>query len=170
MLEAISYGWWYAARLPQGRVAVAVASDPEFVKHAQMRQPEYWLSHLASTRHLATALAGCRFVSERLLVRSAASFMLSRAVDDGWLAVGDAASAFDPIAAQGIYKSLVTSLEAAPAIVSYLDGDASGLETYQTTITERFDAYLTIRNYFYGLETRWPASPFWQRRHDRTSL
>ena len=31
MLEAVPYGWWYAAKLPGGRLAVSVASDPEII-------------------------------------------------------------------------------------------------------------------------------------------
>jgi hypothetical protein len=27
MLEAVEYGWWYAARLPDNRLAVSVATD-----------------------------------------------------------------------------------------------------------------------------------------------
>jgi len=86
-----------------------------------------------------------------------------------WLAVGDAASTYDPISSQGIYKALRNGLEAAKAIASYLHGDSQGLKEYESAITSQFDNYLTYRNYFYQMERRWLASPFWQQRQERTS-
>ena len=86
-----------------------------------------------------------------------------------WIAVGDAASAFDPIASQGIYKALSDGLEAARAIAAYLRGSRDALDAYRAMVTERFEAYLENRNYFYRLENRWPASAFWSRRRARTT-
>jgi flavin-dependent dehydrogenase len=82
----------------------------------------------------------------------------------GWLAVGDAASAYDPISSQGIYKALADGLAAAPAIVAWLDGEPGGIVDYRNGVAERFLEYLSIRSYFYGAERRWEGAPFWQRR------
>lgn len=45
-------------------------------------------------------------------VRPAESSRLDRAAGEDWLAVGDAASAWDPLSSQGVYRALVTGLEA----------------------------------------------------------
>ncbi|MEK6258944.1 MAG: FAD-dependent monooxygenase [Planctomycetota bacterium] len=170
LLEAVEYGWWYAARLPNGRVAVAVASDAEIIKHAALRSPQNWLAHLGRTNHLAGRLANCRFIPNSVLVCPSSSFVLDNPTGDRWLAVGDAASAYDPISAQGIYKSLMDGLDAADSIVNFLTADGSRLDAFQAGIFSRFDAYLHMRNYFYGLEQRWTAAPFWARRLQRTAL
>ncbi len=49
---------------------------------------------------------------------NAASSCLSHAAGPGWIAVGDAASAFDPIASQGLVNALSSALVAAGAILS----------------------------------------------------
>jgi flavin-dependent dehydrogenase len=131
MLEAVEYGWWYAARLPDDRLTVALASDPAIIKQAALHTPERWLARLQQTQHLARAIIGCDFGAAGLVVRVAPSFVLDSAVGDGWLAVGDAAAAYDPIASQGIYKAMLDGLQAAEVIVAWLGGDTGALDAYQ---------------------------------------
>jgi len=84
--------------------------------------------------------------------------------------VGDAASSYDPISSQGIHKALAEGLQVANVIIAYLGGDADRLQDYQSSVIASFDNYLQIRNYFYGLEIRWPDSAFWKRRQARTVI
>jgi flavin-dependent dehydrogenase len=44
--------------------------------------------------------------------------VLSRAAGKGWIAVGDAAAAFDPITSQGLANALGSALVAAGALLS----------------------------------------------------
>jgi len=169
ILEAVPYGWWYAAKLPNRRVAVAVASDAAIVKQAALHRRDGWLSHLAQTQHVSVALAGALPIGGSLLTCAAPSFRLDAAAGENWIAVGDAACAFDPISSQGIYKALNDGTEAARAIADCLAGKRETLDAYRAAVTERFEAYLENRNYFYRLEGRWPASAFWSRRRARTT-
>lgn len=169
MLEAVEYGWWYAARLPAEGVAVAVASDPEAVKRARLHTREGWLAGLAATEHLARELDGCRVEDGQMVARTAPSFVLDRAAGSDWLAVGDAAASCDPISAQGIHNALHDGLLAAEAIAARIDGDASALDDYHESIASRFAGYLSARNYLYGLERRWADAPFWSRRRARVA-
>jgi flavin-dependent dehydrogenase len=169
MLEAVEYGWWYAARVPDRRLAIAVASDPDVIKEAALHARDGWLARLRETRHLSGALPpGWRLVDAPMMVRTASSFVLDRACGPGWLAAGDAASAYDPISSQGIYKALLDGLQAADAIVAWLGGDPGGLDAYHASVAARFADYLENRNYFYELEQRWPSAPFWSRRRAKT--
>ncbi|NEP30200.1 MULTISPECIES: FAD-dependent oxidoreductase [Moorena] len=182
LLEAVEYGWWYVAKLPNNRLATVVASEPSIIKEARLHRMENWLTYLKETKHISKELVDCCAIdnlsvssasqakAQEPMVCTAPSFRLDQTTGDGWLAVGDAASAFDPISSQGIYKALWDGLKAAKAITSYLHGDSRGLEEYESLITSRFNNYLTQRNYFYKMERRWPASPFWQRRQQRTGL
>ena len=166
-LEAVSYGWWYAALLPEGRIAVAVASDPEVIKEKELYRHERWQASLEQTRHLAGRIAGCRRSQDPLIVRTAPSFLLERPWGNGWLAVGDAASSYDPISSQGVYKALLEGLEGAQAAAGWLAGESGRLEAYGRGVAERFAEYLSVRSFLYGLERRWPYAPFWIRRHER---
>ena len=104
------------------------------------------------------------------MARVVPSFLLDRVCGARWLAVGDAASCFDPLSAQGIYKALADGIAAAHAIAAALATGSDLDASYQHAVQSRFTEYLANRNYFYGLERRWPDSPFWQRRHARTAL
>ena len=164
LLEAVEPGWWYLARLPGGRLAVAAASDPEIVRAAGWHRLEGWLGALAATRHLAPRLAGCRYLEGSLRFAPAPTFRLDRVAGDRWLAAGDAASAFDPISSQGIHKAISNGLAAAPAITARLAGDRGALDEYAAGVAARYTAFAENRDYFYGLEDRWPEAPFWRAR------
>jgi flavin-dependent dehydrogenase len=170
MLEAVEYGWWYAAKLPDARLAVVAASDPQIVKQDGLHRSECWLERLAATNHISGVLCGARLIADTQLTCAAPSFLLDKVVGDGWLAVGDAASPFDPISSQGIYQALSDGLRAGEAIASHLRGNDRQLTGYQSSVTSRFQHYRRTRNYFYGLEQRWPAASFWMRRRSATAL
>jgi flavin-dependent dehydrogenase len=167
LLEAVEYGWWYAARLPGGRLAVAVAGDGATVRSAELAAPDGWHAALAATRHLAPALAGSRFVDGSLRAWPAHSFLLDAPAGDRWLAVGDAASTYDPISSQGIHKALAGGLLAAGAVHRRLAGDAAAFDGYAEAVRDGFAGYAANRAYFYALETRWPDAAFWRDRRRR---
>lgn len=182
MLEAVEDGWWYAAQLPGARLAVAFASDSEIVKATGTDRQEGLLAHLRNTRHLASMLAGCSPRPDSLELRVASSSRLDRVVGDGWLAVGDAATTYDPISSQGVYKALADGLRGAQALAARLDADRNAdrdvdqeanpakgpMDRYSAATDRGFARYLEARDYFYDLERRWPDSIFWQRRRGAT--
>lgn len=170
MLEAVEYGWWYAARLPDERLAVALACDPDFVKVAALNKSDNWQRLLKETLHLSAALDECVFVADSLQVCTAPSFLLDKAAGDRWLAVGDAASTYDPISSQGIFKALSDGIQAAAVIVAFLNGEAAAFSGYHSAVAGRFNDYLANRNFFYAREQRWADASFWKRRTDRVSL
>jgi flavin-dependent dehydrogenase len=166
ILEAIEYGWWYLARMSTGLVGVFAASDPKTVRQIGLHIKSSFLEHLAATRHAATLLSGCQLNVDTWFTCAAPSFLLEKVVGNGWLAVGDAASSFDPLSSQGIHKALSDGLGAGEAIAIYLRGsNKAALLDYQTRVNSRFEKFVGQRHYFYGLERRWSASPFWTRQH-----
>jgi len=168
VLEATEYGWWYGARLPRQRLAVAVATDPEILRERGLGRREGWLAHLAETRHLSQWLDRESPVEGDLVLRAAPTFRLDRVGGPRWRAVGDAAAAYDPLSSQGIHKALEDGLEAAEEIARALavGGTLSEGEHFEH-VARRFEGYLADRNYFYGLETRWSGAPFWARRQEQ---
>jgi flavin-dependent dehydrogenase len=164
LLEAVDYGWWYAAKLPRDRVAVAVASSHVLHKQRRFDDPRAWLEALAHTRHVGPRLADGRPLADTFNVCTAPSYVLDRAWGDHWLAVGDAASAFDPISSQGIYKALADGLRGGQAIAATLRGDQQALAHHQRELELRFTRYAQQRASFYAQEQRWPDATFWQQR------
>ena len=163
LLESERDGWWYAAPLPNKRLIVTLATDSEHIKQCGLRSPDHWLGQLLRTRNISRYLNGAQFLGE-VFMRAAPSFLLYPVAGEDWLAVGDAASAYDPISAQGIYKALNDGIEAAIAIVEH------DHVKFSSSVKSRFNSYISNRNYFYQQEGRWPDSLFWQRRSFRQSL
>jgi 2-polyprenyl-6-methoxyphenol hydroxylase-like FAD-dependent oxidoreductase len=113
LLEACHSGWWYMARLPHGRLIAALAVDPSAQRNFREIGP--WMAALRATRHAVDWLsAGKAAAMDRPLhVAQAPSAILSRVADRRWLAVGDAASACDPLLSQGITKAMHDGVAAA---------------------------------------------------------
>jgi flavin-dependent dehydrogenase len=163
-LEAVEYGWWYTARLPDRRIAVALATSHELFKQHRFDRPQAWSKALIGTRHIIGPLAACEPEPGSLSVCTAPSFVLDQAYGDHWLAVGDAASVYDPISSQGIFKALDDGLSAGRRIVEFLAGRRDALALHQQDLEQRFAAYARQRAYYYAQEQRWPDAPFWRER------
>jgi flavin-dependent dehydrogenase len=163
LVEAAADGWWYAARVPDGGAVASWMSDSDLVHRTGLHREAAWSARLAATRHIRELLAGAERTSG-IAVRAAATHCLDRTAGDGWLAVGDAACAFDPLASAGIVTALRTGLEAAAALARHREGDGEALTGYDAAVQARFAAYRTGHAEQYAREARWPAAPFWRRR------
>ncbi|WP_311972218.1 tryptophan 7-halogenase [Bradyrhizobium campsiandrae] len=166
LLEAQELGWWYKARLPDRRLAIAFASDASIIRDHNLSRASGWLALLRSTSHVARAIEGYQL--KHIVVRVAPSFCLDRVAGPNWLAVGDAAAACDPISSQGIMNALGDGIRAAAAIIDVRDGHSDSIVPYAKYLNGRYTDYVANRNYLYGLERRWPKSPFWRQRHARS--
>lgn len=164
MLEAVAEGWWYAAALPGGRAVAMVATDAEIARSRGLMELEGWRSGLAATRHVGPALGATAVEGARLHARAAPSFVLDRVAGPGWIAVGDAASSYDPLSAQGIHKALHTGLQGGEAAAAWLNGDPRPLAGYEAAVSAAYLDFLRNWSYFYSTEDRWRTAPFWARR------
>jgi flavin-dependent dehydrogenase len=108
--EATRDGWSYQLIGPNGR-------------------QEAWTVHRGRTRPLAQT-GGCV---------DASSARLSRAACDRWIAIGDAAAAFDPITSQGLVHALATSVVAAGAILSPRGLYQEASRIYSDAVASTFD-------------------------------
>ncbi|GAA2399615.1 tryptophan 7-halogenase [Actinomadura vinacea] len=166
LVEATEHGWWYAARLPGDRLAVAVASDPGIVRSLKLHTAEGWFAGARAASRLSGEIAGRPLAGGRVTARAAPSFVLDRAAGPGWLAVGDAAAPCDPLCARGLHNALADARTAAALIAERLDGRPRDPAEHHRAVGLRFDDYLRVRDHLYGLERRWTTAPFWRRRRD----
>jgi len=166
-LEAIAHGWWYAARLPNNKVIVSLNTDPKTVKQHALQQDTNWLELLQQSTNSAHLLTGLKMIDKRPKCYPAPSFILDKVVGSAWLAIGDAASSFDPITSGGIFKSISDGVIAANVINDVFsaetdDRKAFCLSQYQDLVSERYQLYLQVRRQHYQQEQRFPHSNFWQ--------
>jgi flavin-dependent dehydrogenase len=172
LVEAFEDGWWYTAGLPGGKRIVACMTDADLGQRLCLGDPESWSRRLDAAEQVSARLQGSRPQGE-IVVRAAHSRRLEPAVGEGRLAVGDAASVFDPLSSSGITKALRSGIFASYAIGDLLvQSNDQGLARYRRYIEDEFQGYCRVRARYYSEERRWPESVFWRRRAmytDRTS-
>ena len=165
VVEAAETGWWYAAPIGrERRICMLVTDDDMLPKGAGADLQSWWLHQRDRTAQLCKHSPDFA-LTPRLIVRSARSQHIDAPAGTGWLAVGDAAMAFDPLTSYGIAKALDHGKRAASCIAPYLSGDASPLDRLAEQLKQEYASYCAERAQYYRLEQRWPGSVFWQRRH-----
>lgn len=165
-LHAEAGGWWYSSPLPHGRRVLAFFTDADLDHAGDAQDATRLLARLENIGPLSQTLRAQGFRPEPGSGYCAAHSAVSdRVSGDGWLAVGDAALALDPLSSQGMFNALYTGLAGATALhASLREGDAEALPQYQDAIDRIQSAYQSHRQAWYGEERRWPQSSFWRRR------
>jgi flavin-dependent dehydrogenase len=158
---AVSRGWCYAAPLADDTVAAAYLTDADLVPTPRDRAAA-WTVQLRSG--VALGVAPGTLLGGGLRVVAARSQWLEPAAGRRWIAVGDAAMAFDPLSSAGIAKALADGVLAADTVTRALTGDVSAPDEWSAAVQHRLEIFLADRRHYYGLERRWPDSPFWRRR------
>ncbi len=157
LIEAVENGWWYSAPLPAARTVFAYMTDSDLWRNS------HWVE-LLQLAPLTWQRAAALEVQPRVRLFSAASVLRQPVAGPNWIAVGDAALAFDPLTGLGIYKTIETGLRSSAAIARSFAGDPSGMIEYENWTADGFRSYLSIRCQFYRSVERWPSSRFWLRR------
>ncbi|MFD2563191.1 NAD(P)/FAD-dependent oxidoreductase [Aquimarina rubra] len=168
-VETDPYGWWYSATLPNKTIVVGYMTDADIANKMQLRKKEVFDKFLHRTKHTHNRVKDTRHISQPKTIAAHTQY-LSTPTGDSWLAVGDAASSYDPISSMGIFKSLTMSQFAAYATLDALKGNPTGLQKYQRIITQDYQGYLKKRQEYYIQEDRYTTSLFWKRRHTNKSI
>lgn len=168
IIEACETGWWYGANLPAGKCVVALMTDPDVAEDADLATPSSFWRQWAGT----ALISRCCKPKDRdasPVVFSANSQCLDRPSGPGWLAIGDALMALDPLSSSGLTGGMQDAIAAADTIACSLRDTehrrtAEALSHYGARATATFERYLAERHAVYDMERRWPNSRFWQRR------
>lgn len=167
LVEAVESGWWYSARLPDERLATMLMTDPDLHDRHQISNAAGWQTQLMQTHYTAARIqqGGYRLVDPPRLV-AAESGRLDQLWGEGWVAVGDAAMTYDPLAAHGLTLALAGGRDAALAITAHLAGERDALAAYAWRLEMAYEQYAARRYAYYCAERRWPTAPYWARRQD----
>ena len=159
LVEAAADGWWYSAPLPDASFVVAFMTDADLLPRGRAELRSAWRAALARTQH---TLARLGTVPEcDLRVAPARSSVLEPAGGPGWLAIGDAALAMDPLSSGGVLEALRSGLGVATVLTASASLDGA---QHAAATSQRAARYLIRRAHYYGAERRWGSSPFWRRR------
>lgn len=171
-VEAVENGWWYSVLLPSGERLVAFLCDADLVDRRRLlTQAGLWAALAHAPRLFAHCSGHGYMPSSQPHGADACSSHLDRAADDGkrWLAVGDAALAFDPLSSKGISNALYTGMQASRTVVAREAGDVAAISRYADHLLDIHRVYRRQLRMFHTMESRWPISTFWRRRRDTAS-
>lgn len=158
LVESVAHGWWYSAVLPDDRLVLTYMTDADLVR-AQGGPAEAWAKALPFAQGAHERWAGCALPAQ-VHVRSATTRLLDRVVGPGWLIIGDAAFARDPLSSEGITVGLEDGLAAGRLGRVLAAGGVPSTDHHRRVV-----GYLRSRAAVYGREARWSRHAFWQRRH-----
>ncbi|MEK4277648.1 NAD(P)/FAD-dependent oxidoreductase [Paenibacillus sp. FSL R7-0026] len=168
MIEATESGWWYSSYLPGGLLSVILVTDAFASSPWLLHKSSEWLEDtLSATLHTSARIRQhCgderKILSQNIVHLSSGRLEVSAGKD--WIAVGDSAVCYDPIAAHGISQALVTGRDAADAAVDALSGDMNRLSQYTKRLDYSYAYYTNQRKKLYSVEKRWPKSVYWINR------
>jgi flavin-dependent dehydrogenase len=166
LIEAMPDGWWSTALLPSKERFVAYVTDDDLLS-TEMTEEEHFLRVLNRTRHVWAHLEVHGYALRSTpRVASVQGGRLDPYVGDGWLATGNAALSFDPLASQGVLMALFTGMAAGEAAHAHLSGDRGALYRYGNRLAKIRETYRRNRAAWYGLEDRYSDRTFWRRRRE----
>lgn len=166
-VEAVDNGWWYSVLLPSQERLVAFLCDADLVdRRPLLTRVGLWAALAQAPRLFAYCHAHGHMPSSSPRGADACSSHLDLAASEAgrWLAVGDAALAFDPLSSKGISNALYTGLRGAQAVVRNESGDHAAMSGYANHLLDIHRVYREGLNAFYRMEQRWPGAAFWSRR------
>lgn len=158
IVEATSDGWWYSAPLIDGTLFTGWMTDFSLVPNGRYE--------IAATASLAgTTMHARRVGTPRLTsIIGSATWAMSPAAGPGWIAIGDAALARDPIGGDGLTSALRSACDAAATVERALNGDRSAWTSAAAQTDEVARRYQRQRLDLYRVaQKRWPRSTFWGR-------
>lgn len=163
LIEATEDGWWYSTCLPNEQYVLAFMTDADIATDKDLKNQSSFEKFWKHSRYIKERVGKLTSISEIQLV-SAQTQRLEKTSGEGWIAVGDAASTYDPVSSMGIYKALVMGQLGAFAILDFLKGDLQGFKKYDAIVTQDFEQYLNKKATYYSEEKRFAKNLFWQRR------
>ncbi len=167
-MESEPDGWWYTAPVPggSGRPAriLAFHSDAD-IATACIGDPAALIDRARRLPGIGGMIDRAGFATDGpARTTPANSAVLDPAAGDGWIAIGDAALSFDPLASRGLFNALYTAMTGAMACHEVLEGTAADFAPYAADLARVRCAYDRHLALFYAAERRWPESAFWARR------
>ncbi|MEO7558811.1 MAG: FAD-dependent oxidoreductase [Nitrosospira sp.] len=157
-VEATDNGWWYALPTGDGGHFAGFCTSRDEIKRRRASLREFFFEELLRTRLLAPLLPGGlgAALDQRIAGRVAGARAFDKAAGDGWIAVGDAAYAPDPLSGMGIELAIQSAQLGARALLAAMQGarhettERNIFAEYEDAIRERASQHSKTAAYHYG--------------------
>lgn len=153
-VEGTDNGWWYALPAGDGTYFTGFCTDRDEVKKRPASLKEFFVRELCNTRLLAPLLSTTSG-NIQISGRMAGAKVFDRMSGEGWIAVGDAAYAPDPLSGMGIELAIESAQLGAHALLEATQGSTQshalkGFAEYEDAIRERVRRQEKTAAYHYG--------------------
>lgn len=163
-VEPFETGWGIVSELSETTSVMTLFTTKNLPNKSDFTHYKNWAGLIENTKHLKSFLSPDK--NTRVVGGKANSSRVETFAGKNWLALGDAAMAFDPLSSHGITSGIYTANQAALAIEKDLElNDSKGLETYANRLEKVFGGYLSQKGQLYHQEKRWATSLFWKELH-----
>jgi len=165
-VESFKEGWGLVSGLGETYNVVSIFSNQQSPVFGPVANYQNWKEILKETKYLKHALSDNPAI--KVTGRQSNSSRPEKISGPFWLAVGDAALAFDPLSSHGVSNAIYTATKAADSIGNRLNEEnelkleKNSFASYHTALIEIFDAYLKSRTKLYQQETRWKSEIYWR--------
>lgn len=157
-VESTDNGWWYALPAGDGGHFAGFCTGRDEIKRRRASLWDFFFEGLLRTRLLAPLLPGGldAALDQRIAGRMAGARAFGKAAGDGWIAVGDAAYAPDPLSGMGIELAIQSAQLGACALLGAMQGarhETTGrniFAEYEDAICERVSQHGKTAAYHYG--------------------
>ncbi len=161
-VESFEHGWGIVSGLNDEVQVMSLFSRQHVGIHRELKDYSCWPAILFWTTYLREFLSAGSGI--RVVGGDAGSSRATQLAGKCWLAVGDAAIAFDPLSSHGITNAVYTAHRAVEAIALHLSNpDDKHFREYAESLSAIFVTYLGTRYELYHRERRWPEAAFWIR-------
>jgi flavin-dependent dehydrogenase len=149
-IESADNGWWYALPATGGGYFAGFCTRRDEVKKRQGSLREFFIQELRRTRLLSPLLPGA--ADNRITGRTADTSLFAGAAGDGWIAIGDAAYAPDPLSGMGIERAIESARLGASALLEVMEGGnaSARFAEYEDKIGSTADRHGRTAAYHYG--------------------
>lgn len=110
-VESCAYGWW-SVSIADRTLAATLYTSTAMMRAARATHDQWWTLALGDTQEIDPLVRNCRSTLGSTRVYSACPSRSSRLAGDGWITIGDAAIALDPLSGQGVGLALETAFRA----------------------------------------------------------
>ncbi|WP_035970788.1 NAD(P)/FAD-dependent oxidoreductase [Bradyrhizobium sp. WSM3983] len=169
LVEAVEAGWWYMSMMPGNRILLCFFTDSDLLPAGLRNDAILWADMVSHTHAISARVASLGIdpaACPQLQFAPASTTTMSKLIDHRIVRAGDAASALDPLGANGLATALWSGIRAAETVAGALVRDNTASRHYERQFLEGIASYLITQRAIYASERRFPGAPFWQRRND----
>lgn len=162
-IKSVNNGWWYTALLPNQRRIIAFHGLLDEVRQ-HVHMPDVFIQSFNEANLIKGKISSNQII-DKIQGKDASFGKLTTLAYHRFFAVGDAAIAFDPLAAQGIFFALYSGIQASEAIIKSQEKPMLK-DTFCTNFVQQMERVFQYNQktlkLHYNSEIRFLDEAYWQ--------